>query len=252
MLLILITGCNSIYVPPVENYQPMNKPKVALLVDVHNHLTHTHIGTTIFNNFSNTYDHDWTLKKDIYNTIAKTLETNSGAEVLPLSSLVHAESLDLDFVNVENKMWQFNANNIEIKNALVDQGIIAVITVKEVPKLVELNCSQYGCSEFHANGHGLYTRSFFGMDSYYTAATYNINAEIISQPIDLSIMEGLLNLTSLDNRLISLDVQQDPADHKKLEKAFFTPVKTSLMRYFDKVSETIADYLNGHFDTSKK
>ncbi|AOT06840.1 hypothetical protein [Pseudoalteromonas luteoviolacea] len=248
---LLISACNTIYVPPIDDYQPKNQPKVALVIDVSDELTHTHIGTTIFNNFTKQYEVDVKMKQHIFETLKKKLEEGANAEVVLLDSTLSNQRASSGFVFIKDKQWQFNPSLEAERNELTAKGIDVVISITETQTLVDMNCTQYGCTNFYAEGHGLYTRSFFGLDNYYAAASYDVSAEFISQPIDMGVMKSMLDLHSMHGRVTKLDLA-DPADHQSLDKAFFEPVQNGLTGYFENLGSIINKYLSGEFETSKK
>ncbi|KZN61835.1 hypothetical protein N473_21850 [Pseudoalteromonas luteoviolacea CPMOR-1] len=248
---LFISACNTIYVPPVNDYQPKNQPKVALVIDVSDKLTHTHIGTTIFNNFTKQYEVDVKMKQHIFETLKNKLKEGANADVVLLDKTLSNKRASSGFVFIKDKQWQFNPSLEAERSELTAKGIDVVISITEAQTLVDMYCTQYGCTNFYAEGHGLYTRSFFGLDNYHAAASYEVSAEFISQPIDMGVMESMRDLNSMYGRLTKLDLE-DPADHKALDKAFFEPVQTGLTGYFENLGSIINKYLNGEFETSKK
>ena len=63
--------------------EPVSKPvappkqKVGVWVSAKTFPTHTHIGTTKFNNFTKEYSYDWQLNNTLYSTFKKAIEQNS-------------------------------------------------------------------------------------------------------------------------------------------------------------------------------
>ena len=93
--------------------EPVSKPvappkqKVGVLVSAKKFPTHTHIGTTKFNNFTKEYSYDWQLNNTLYSTFKKAIEQNSRFTAVDISSMVD-DAGALDFVMGEGNNGAFN------------------------------------------------------------------------------------------------------------------------------------------------
>ena len=104
---IVVAGCASTYVPPTAGYKAPEQSKIGVLVVAKENPSHTHVGTTIFNNFSKEYEYDWQLKENIFKIFEDKIESGTTYDVVDISNLV-SESDTLTFVDVVNKEWVFN------------------------------------------------------------------------------------------------------------------------------------------------
>ena len=102
---IVVAGCASTYVPPTAGYKAPEQSKIGVLVVAKENPSHTHVGTTIFNNFSKEYEYDWQLKENIFKIFEDKIESGTTYDVVDISNLV-SESDTLTFVDVVNKRSQ--------------------------------------------------------------------------------------------------------------------------------------------------
>ena len=149
--------------------EPVSKPvappkqKVGVWVSAKKFPTHTHIGTTKFNNFTKEYSYDWQLNNTLYSTFKKAIEQNGRFTAVDISSMVD-DAGALDFVMGEGNNGAFNDKQNTLRKSLLDKGIATVIIVEEAPTVAITECGTYGCSEHQSKGFGLFTRSFLGTD----------------------------------------------------------------------------------------
>lgn len=252
VILIFMSGCATRFVPPVEQVSLPDDTKIGVFIDVGDQPTHTHIGTTIFNNHVKKYSYDWQLKQSIFAAIKERIEANTTFKVVALTQPEVSDFAELDFVTVRDKQWAHVDNSAQLRESLLAQGIRAVIGIKEARTLAEMNCSQYGCTEFYSEGYGLFTRSFFGMDRYYASSSFDINAEILDPAVDMVLLDELweMNLYSGKNNL--LDGFVDPVDFNNITEQELLPVKEGILVYIDKLAAQISQYLNGNIQQPAK
>lgn len=99
-LVSLGAGCASRYVPPTPAYKMKQNSKVGVLVLTKDTPTHTHVGTTIFNNFVKEYDFQWQLKQSIFEQFKNTIESNSEIQVVDLETLNFSNAREFNFVGI--------------------------------------------------------------------------------------------------------------------------------------------------------
>ena len=252
---VILSGCAGRFVPPIENVNLPKQGKIGIHLAMPEHPKHTHIGTTIFNNFVKDYEYNWQLKEEVFQNLKKQIETNTSYKVVDLSYLEIESPQQLNFVGVEKKKWVFSQSNQELKQKLLDDGITAVLAISGQRTLAELNCSQYGCSEHYSEGYGLFTRSFLGMDRYYASSSFFISAELLTQPIDLGLLDGMWESSQFQRKNKLIDEFKSPKDFKALTQEELAPVKSEILVYFDEIAGHMSNYLNGniqHPKTAKK
>ncbi|WP_337879220.1 hypothetical protein [Rheinheimera sp.] len=242
---LLLSACVSTYVPPTPSLNLPAKTKIGVLVIAGDSTKHSHVGTTIFNNFDTSYAYNWHMADSIFTTLKSQLEQPGRFEVVDLSRWNQMSLQPLDFVDVQNKNWQFNPAPELLRQRLLAEGIQVVISVYETPSLAFLQCSSYGCSEFYSQGYGLFTRSFLGMDMYFSSAAFAISVETIHQPVDLTLMPKLEALTNYQAKHKELGDFEDPKDFNNITAEEMEPVRQSILTYFSGLGAQIKAYLNG-------
>ena len=251
LYIFLATGCASLYVPPVPEYALPENTKVGLLVAVSEYPKHTHIGTTIFNNFTKEYEYAWNMEEAVFQTYKEEIEDTTGFNVINLRDHGVVDTADLDFVGVEEKQWSVVDANSDSRNSLMEKGIYAVVSISEAPTLASLECSSYGCTEHYSQGYGLFTRSFLGISSYVASASFIISTEIIQPPIDIGIQKDMREVTKFDNKNRTLSDFKGPAEFKNITEDELAPVKDEILEYIKSVATITSRYLKGSDQTNK-
>ena len=230
--------------------EPVSKPvappkqKVGVLVSAKKFPTHTHIGTTKFNNFTKEYSYDWQLNNTLYSTFKKAIEQNSRFTAVDISSMVD-DAGALDFVMGEGNNGSFNDKQNTLRKSLLDKGIATVIIVEEAPTVAITECGTYGCSEHQSKGFGLFTRSFLGTDHYIASASFNVNVERLDKPVDVLTLP---TFTEFQDDALKNERVEDftpPDNFDEITEQELAPIKNTIVNYFDRLATAVGKYLSG-------
>ena len=230
--------------------EPVSKPvappkqKVGVWVSAKNFPTHTHIGTTKFNNFTKEYSYDWQLNNTLYSTFKKAIEQNSRFTAVDISSMVD-DAGALDFVMGEGNNGAFNDKQNTLRKSLLDKGIATVIIVEEAPTVAITECGTYGCSEHQSKGFGLFTRSFLGTDHYIASASFNVSIERLDKPVDILTLPVFTEFQ--DDALKNERVEDftPPDNFDEITEQELAPIKNTIVNYFDRLATAVGKYLSG-------
>lgn len=230
--------------------EPVSKPvappkqKVGVLVSAKKFPTHTHIGTTKFNNFTKEYSYDWQLNNTLYSTFKKAIEQNSRFTAVDISSMVE-DAGALDFVMGEGNNGAFNDKQNTLRKSLLDKGIATVIIVEEAPTVAITECGTYGCSEHQSKGFGLFTRSFLGTDHYIASASFNVSIERLDKPVDILTLPVFTEFQ--DDALKNERVEDftPPDNFDEITEQELAPIKNTIVNYFDRLATAVGKYLSG-------
>ena len=230
--------------------EPVSKPvappkqKVGVLVSAKKFPTHTHIGTTKFNNFTKEYSYDWQLNNTLYSTFKKAIEQNSRFTAVDISSMVD-DAGALDFVMGEGNNGAFNDKQNTLRKSLLDKGIATVIIVEEAPTVAITECGTYGCSEHRSKGFGLFTRSFLGTDHYIASASFNVSIERLDKPVDILTLPVFTEFQ--DDALKNERVEDftPPDNFDEITEQELAPIKNTIVNYFDRLATAVGKYLSG-------
>tara|TARA_B100000959_G_scaffold282863_1_gene350292 strand:- start:628 stop:1533 length:906 start_codon:yes stop_codon:yes gene_type:complete len=220
------------------------KQKVGVLVSAKKFPTHTHIGTTKFNNFTKEYSYDWQLNNTLYSTFKKAIEQNSRFTAVDISSMVD-DAGALDFVMGEGNNGAFNDKQNTLRKSLLDKGIATVIIVEEAPTVAITECGTYGCSEHQSKGFGLFTRSFLGTDHYIASASFNVSIERLDKPVDILTLPVFTEFQ--DDALKNERVEDftPPDNFDEITEQELAPIKNTIVNYFDRLATAVGKYLSG-------
>tara|TARA_B100000745_G_scaffold300118_1_gene252848 strand:- start:1381 stop:2286 length:906 start_codon:yes stop_codon:yes gene_type:complete len=230
--------------------EPVSKPvappkqKVGVLVSAKKFPTHTHIGTTKFNNFTKEYSYDWQLNNTLYSTFKKAIEQNGRFTAVDISSMVD-DAGALDFVMGEGNNGSFNDKQNTLRKSLLDKGIATVIIVEEAPTVAITECGTYGCSEHQSKGFGLFTRSFLGTDHYIASASFNVSIERLDKPVDILTLPVFTEFQ--DDALKNERVEDftPPDNFDEITEQELAPIKNTIVNYFDRLATAVGKYLSG-------
>ena len=230
--------------------EPVSKPvappkqKVGVLVSAKKFPTHTHIGTTKFNNFTKEYSYDWQLNNTLYSTFKKAIEQNGRFTAVDISSMVD-DAGALDFVMGEGNNGAFNDKQNTLRKSLLDKGIATVILVEEAPTVAITECGTYGCSEHQSKGFGLFTRSFLGTDHYIASASFNVSIERLDKPVDILTLPVFTEFQ--DDALKNERVEDftPPDNFDEITEQELAPIKNTIVNYFDRLATAVGKYLSG-------
>lgn len=229
---------------PVSKPVAPPKPKVGVWVNAKKFPTHTHIGTTKFNNFTKEYSYDWQLNNTLYSTFKKAIEQNSRFTAVDISSMVD-DAGALDFVMGEGNNGAFNDKQNTLRKSLLDKGIATVIIVEEAPTVAITECGTYGCSEHQSKGFGLFTRSFLGTDHYIASASFNVSIERLDKPVDILTLPVFTEFQ--DDALKNERVEDftPPDNFDEITEQELAPIKNTIVNYFDRLATAVGKYLSG-------
>lgn len=239
---IIVSGCASLHVPEVPPHAVPANASVGLLIDVGDNPTHAHVGTTIFNNFIKKYPYNWNMKEAIFQTYKEVIESTTNLKVINLDSYGVKSASQLDFVDVKDKQWSVVEANSQLRNKLTENNLYAIITVTEKPTLARLECGAGGCNERYIDGFGLFSRGFLGITNYSATAAFDITAEIINPPVELSSQQSLRNLAHFERKTKIISGFK-PEDINNISNEELAPFRQHILKYVATVAEATTEFL---------
>ena len=178
--IFFLTGCG-MKQPALPKLSFQANDNIAILVDVKDHPTHTHIGTTIFNNFTKEYPYDWGMKSHIIQSLKKTL-SEKGYNVIVLDSSKYKKDDVENLIIAKDDQWVVNPEKKELYDTLKNKGLKALIVINDGRYIMNAVYGAFTTSYLYADGYGLFTRSMFGMDNYFSAPSFD-GATYILTPV---------------------------------------------------------------------
>lgn len=240
-LSLFLGGCATAP-PPLPTIEMLKGDRVGLLVEGGNTPTHTHIGTTVFNNFVRQYDYDWNLRTEVMRTVERSLE-GVGLEVVDLGGqgIRHADVEGL--VEAVDDRWQVASGRADVYRRLRGElGLRALVVLKETRVMTALECAGGPCAERYADASGLYTRSMFGLTSYRAVAAYQWNVYVLDPLADTATAEPLSSMLRMPTSAIAGFTK--PQDFHQLTAEEFAPVREGILAIAATTSVQAATSLN--------
>ena len=160
VLILLLQGCASTEVQMVD-LKP--KSRVGLINMVGDEITHTHVGTTSFNNFSKKYDIDWNISSIIEDTIVGKIKKNTHYDVIKINPTEKLLENDKELVEIGWASHSLKESVVpEFKNIFSEYDVDIILVIREFG--AEDYVTQTGT---YIEGYGLYTRSFLVFEKAY-------------------------------------------------------------------------------------
>lgn len=232
------------FVPPETASTLQGGSRVGVLIGADDTPTHSHIGTTVFNNFEKPYPGQWAIGAKLRTAMTEALR-GRGFEVVDLAASGFRPEEVTGLVVSKSRAWTIEPAKQATQSRLRQLGLQAVIVTTPLERhVVNLECSQFGCVERHAEGMGLYTRSFLGIDRYAAVPGFDFHVYVLDAPADLASYGQLRSYSTIAGRIINLTDYASPADHKNLTEAELAPVRTAIEQRIAELSAAAASALN--------
>ena len=232
---IFLTGCASLD-KPLPKIEMQKSDKIGFLIETKDLPVHTHVGTTVFNNFSKPYSYDWRLREEV-NSRAKSAIIEAGFQAQDLtSSNLSAADISKLIVYKDNS-WQVAPDKADlVKRLRQELNLKGVLVARQARVLVEFFCTQFGCVERYSGDSGLYTRSFFGFDRYFGVAAFEWDLVILDPVANLNSTKLSRDLT----RVPVIPIEKfNPTDFKELTESEMNTVKASVLNLVEKTAKEL-------------
>jgi hypothetical protein len=237
---IFLSGCATS--PPVPKIELTQGDRIGVLVDSGNTLSHLHVGTTVFNNFSRSYDYKSNLRSDISQAVEKSVQ-KAGLTVVNLQTAGFNYSDISNLVQAAGDKWQISSGKESIALRLKKElNLKAILVVKEGRVLASLECYGGPCAERYMDSSGLFTRSFFGDTNYVAVAAYQWNVFVLDPPADFALDPTFRKIIRIPS--IRLERFKDPADFKNLTQNELAPVQDAILQFVGNATSEAIKTLN--------
>ncbi len=237
---LFIAGCATS--PPLPKIEAVAGDRIGVIVDVGDSPSHTHIGTTAFNNFVKKYPFNWNMNAEVTRTIEQSVKSAGLVPVnLRAEGIQYADVAGL--LKPSGEKWQIAAGKESTIRRLRDQlRLKALFVLKESRVQTDLECYGGPCSERYASASGLYTRSFFGSTRYNAVAAYQWNVFVLDPLADTASADPLSSMLRMP--ATPLQKFKDPANFEKLTEAELLPVRDAVLRFTEMASARAVKTLN--------
>ena len=242
--LLLVSCASPLGIPKVSDFKVSPGSKIGILViEEGEHPIHTHIGTTIFNNFVKTYENQsWTLKSQIEENLNKQLSNDNLYTVINLEDEGISFSDVNDLVVYKSGEWMIDDSKLSTYDKLTKElGVDAIVVAKEQEVLAYLECTGGPCTAFTTEASGLFTRSFLGIKSYWAVTAFDTNIYILNAPTNAAGCKSFRNQEELRSAFIRKGFK--PKDLKSITPEEWTQVKVGVDKYIKDMTAMIPGIL---------
>lgn len=228
--------------PPLPTIVTARGDRIGVFVESGDTPLHTHIGTTVFNNFEKKYDYNWNLKTEITNIVQRSI-TSAGFIPIDLQAQGIRYSDVQGLIRPAGGKWEVPKDKDEaLRRLRSDLRLKALVVLKEARVMTARECTGGPCSERYADGSGLYTRSFLNMTSYSAVAAYQWNVFVLDSPADTVLAEPLWSIVKMPSaRILEF---KSPANFDNLTEAEFAPVREAVLSFVEGASAAAVKSLN--------
>ncbi len=249
---LLFSGC-VIKQPKIPKYSIEQGDQIGYLIHVAKYPKHSHLGTTVFNNFTKEYAYDWDIENYIEKSLQQSLSKKGRYKLINLKKTqITFKDLDNLIVAEDNK-WIVNKGKNSMFDTLKDKhNLKAIIEIYDGRKLMQAIYGPYSSIYYYAEGYGLFTRSFLGIDTYFPAPSFSANvyilnpiAKIIPKCTTKMPYQGFSQMTGMfankeENQKHEFIV---PKDFKNISEKEFEPIKHRIYKFLDELNKEINSYL---------
>lgn len=229
---LFISGCAT--TPPFPKIDSIQGDRIGIIVDIANSPTHTHVGTTIFNNFSKNYPYNLNLSSKVYEIIKRSAQSAGFIAVDLRAEGIHYSEV-ADLIRPAGETWQLTQGKESTLNRLHEElNLKALFVLKDSRVMTALECAGGPCSERYADGSGLYTRSIFGFTNYFAVAAFQWNVFVLDPLADAALVNPLAPILRMP--VTHLPNFKDPADFKNLSEIEFSVAAEAILKFTEKAS----------------
>jgi hypothetical protein len=242
--LTLLTSCASLGIPKVAEFKVPPGSKIGILVEEDEaYPTHRHVGTTVFNNFSKSYENEkWVLKPSIEENLYKYLSKDDLYTVMNLEDEGVSYNDIGGLIVYKNGEWVVDSSKSSVFEKLKNQfDLDAVIVAKEQEVLAYLECTGGPCTSWTVDSSGLFTRSFLNIKNYWAVAAFDTNIYILDTPTNAAVCESFRKFEDLRSSNIRHSFK--PKNLKEITSEEWSQVKNQVDTYLNSMTEMIPELL---------
>lgn len=241
LLAVVISGCATLGYPPLPDFQLDSQSRVGYYMDdLGGSPTHTHVGTTVFTNFTRSYEQLWPLAEHA----ASALEAEAARHGLVAVDLrdigLDGEAL-AQLTTSTSQGWQLAADQADLVARLQqDHQLAAVIVMRSLDRQqVFYVCGYGGCQSTFANGMGVLSRGMFGHLGFHAVPAISMQVHVLQPPVNLARYSPLSNKLHPNSNSVPLnDRVERPADIDTLSDDFLATVRTAIEERIDELIES--------------
>jgi len=204
---------------------------------------HEHVGTTLFNNFSNPKTLPRHLGEQTSAAIGTAL-TSAGYVTVPIEAEKFSVASLTSMFATSDGTWSVRPERkVDFDRLKQEMNVDAVIVVIGRRTLARLECFGGPCTERYIEKSGLFTRSVFNLNTYHAVPAFDVKLLRLDVPADLSRFDPMASIERA--RVKQLMGNERPDDPRTLTDAEFAVITAWIDTYVAKISQAAVATISG-------
>ncbi len=243
VLCIWLVGC-AVNLPKPPQFSLGSDAKIGVFVEIKGQPTHSHIGTTAFNNYSQEYPMEWNLQTTTVNFLREKIQT-TGFQYVDLNQAGFDKDKLSKILVIRDGATLVSPDKEEIISKLRNEmKLSAIVFFTDAGRhAVAMECGGFGCMDRYADGYGLYSRSFLGMNYFSAIPGFSVRVEILNPPAIVSYSGAMEEYSKFNSGIIPLENFQSPKDFKSISVEEWLPVRQAIEKRIDDLTTAIVNRL---------
>lgn len=227
----LIVGCTA---QPIARPSISANARIGVINLVKPTITHTHVGTTVFNNSVQAYARSWQPSAYFYKQATAEIESSGNYTVVNIAPSQALASYKGDFIDLTFSSFKLDDSIApELDRLAASAKVDLLLILRETSwRDTVANTNQ------NLRGYGLYTRSFIGLN---TAFVYANVFPVLVQPSPARIVSGGSGFIIIGREPKEIPGFVFPADVKALTEADLEQIDTPLRALLNEAARTVGD-----------
>lgn len=179
-IIIVLIGCAGNYPapPPKMNFSPTSR--VGIINMIEDKITHVHVGTTVFNNFSKKYDFNFNFPLFVESELIQNIKNKCNYEVIkipPTQKIIENKDSLISYSKAEKKVFLNPTLAPEFDSLSKQFNVNAFLVMRTYSSM-----DYIANSSMRLDDYGLYTRSVLGFTGGFSYANLIIQGISANPP----------------------------------------------------------------------
>ncbi len=236
-------GCAA-NLPKPPQFSLDSDARVGVFVEIKGKPTHSHIGTTAFSNYVQEYPLEWNIQTKAVDSLKEKFK-GAGFQYVDLNEAGFDRNQLSHILVIKDGATLISPGKEEIINKLRNEmKLSAVVFFADIGRhVVAMECGGFGCTDQYADGYGLYSRSFLGINYFNAIPGFSIVVDIMNPPAIVSYSGAMEEYSKFKSGMIPLENFRDPKDFKSISAEEWLPVREAIEKRVDDLTAAIVTRL---------
>jgi len=224
LVMIVMSGC--VKQPEIPKYHFNKSDRIGYVIEPSGNVYHSHMGTTIFNNYDQELSYSWTLEKDIQKALGKNVKRS----MINLRKHGISSNDIKDMIVAENGKWVVK-KEASYKKLFNELHLKAVLLVSQEDTYVST-----GRDPIVMKSSGIASHSLLGLDRYFAVSAYQYNLYLLKPDAVVRVDNVQRSEIIYDTLLTEFQEKsgfKKPVDDEKMTQKELNSVKKKVIQYID-------------------